>query len=224
VPDEEGGSAGGAKDYTISVGDLQVPGKARKEYRRGLDSLSHGKTADARKHFEKAIRIDPKFGESYEQLGLVYAEQGHYPEAEAALEKAVAIDNHDSAAFAYLGYVYQKAGEAAKAGEQFRRSIQLNDANWLSQMGLGQILLEKKQTAEALTHLRRAQQLHPQLPDIYLLVYNALIYLDRGPEALTELDKFLARFPNDPEAPQFRKVRKGLAKAVKEATGGGAHR
>lgn len=203
---------------TISVRDLQVPEKARREYEQGVRSLSRKKNEEARKHFETAIRIDPKFGDGYRQLGLLLAEQGEFPRAEKMLEKAIQINGKDSSAYGYLGYAYQKSDQLGEAEQAYQQSVRLSDANWLAQMGLGQVLVDEKRPTEALAHLRRAQQTHPQEPSIYLLVYNTLIFLDRGPDALRELDDFLARFPKDPVAPKLREVRKGLAQAVREAS------
>lgn len=209
--------ARGSAPATVSVRELQVPEAARREYEKGLRSLSRKKTGDAQRHFEAAIKLDPKFSESYQQLGLLLAEQGLYPRADETLRQAIQIGGEDSSAYAYLGYAYQKSGKEREAEQAFRRSIKLSDTNWLAQMGLGQILLGHNQAQEALPHLVRAQQLHPGEPSIYLMVYNGLISLGRGPEALKELDDFLARFPDDPMAPRLRKVRQGLAQAVREA-------
>lgn len=218
VPDSgSAGANGSSSRSTVSVSELEVPEKALREYRKGIESLSRKKISEAQGHFEAAIQIDPQFNESYQQLGLLFAEQGQYPRAEETLQKAIQIDGKNSSTYAYLGYVYQRANQTGKAERAFRQSIGLSDANWLAQMGLGQILIGEKQPEKGLPHLFSAQKLHPGDPAIYLMIYNALISLDRGPEALTELDEFLARFPKDPMAPKLAKVRKGLAEAVREA-------
>jgi tetratricopeptide (TPR) repeat protein len=203
---------------TVSVRQLLIPEKARKEYRQGRKAVARGRTAEAIRHWEKAIEIFPNFLESFLQLAKSFADQGDFPRALGASQRAIEIDARNADAYNSLGYVYLKKQEASQAREAFEKAIQLSEPNWFAHLELGRTLLQQKQPLPAYTHLLRARQLQPKLPSVYLLLYNDLLLLDRRKEALAQLEEFLGRFPRDPRVPKIRQVREALARSLASST------
>jgi Flp pilus assembly protein TadD len=201
---------------TVSVRQLRIPDKARKEFRKGVESESHGKIDEAIKHWQKSIEIYPEFAESYMELSKVYAIRGDYDNATKAAKSAIGIDDKEAAPYAYLGFVYMKQKDPAKATKAFQDSVRLSDSNFFSQFWLGALLLKQKDFEKAYPHLARAWQLKPDEPRVYLLLYNDLVLLGRGEEALAKIDDFLSRFPNNPVAAEVRVKRDELAKSLEE--------
>jgi tetratricopeptide (TPR) repeat protein len=76
----------------VSAAELTVPDNARKAYEKGLDSVRTGKTDDARKYFEKAVKIYPKYTRAWFQLGSVLQKQGQKDDAFTAYTRATSID------------------------------------------------------------------------------------------------------------------------------------
>jgi len=69
----------------------------------------------------KAVRIDPKFGAAYLQLGIFYAERGDFTRAIAAYREAIATAQEDdtlTAAHYRLAQAYLRSGEKEKAQEE----------------------------------------------------------------------------------------------------------
>jgi tetratricopeptide (TPR) repeat protein len=77
---------------TVNAAELTVPNNARKVYEKGLDSARNGKTEDARKYFEKAVQIYPKYTRAWFQLGSVLQKQGQNGDAFTAYTRATSID------------------------------------------------------------------------------------------------------------------------------------
>jgi TolA-binding protein len=77
---------------TVNAAELTVPNNARKAYAKGLDSVRTGKTDDARKYFEKAVQIYPKYTRAWFELGSVLQKQGQKDDAFAAYTRATSID------------------------------------------------------------------------------------------------------------------------------------
>lgn len=198
----------------VPVHKLQVPPKAYAEYSKGLQNLDKGKTADAESAFKKAIHIYPKYADSYLRLSAVYADQNRFPEAQEAIDHAVKIrkDNPENSAF--LGYLYMKEKQPQKAEQSFQKSIQMQPNDWFAQLELGRLLYNRKDYMNAYPHFLQARKLHPQVKSVHLMLYDDLIHLNKLKEALTELDDFVARFPNDSQAARMRKVRPALAAAA----------
>ncbi len=199
---------------TVSVRHLLVPKKARKEYREGLESAARGKMDQAIRHWKRAIRIYPQYAESYMLLSRAYANRRKFSIAESDAERAVALDSRSARPYNYLGYVYVREKKYSQAHAAFQKAVGMNDSDWFSQFWLGEVLLKQKDPQGAYPHLLRATKLNPKMPEAYLELYNDLLQLNRGHQALAELDVFLKRFPKSPMIPTVREKRASLVKTL----------
>ena len=77
---------------TVSATSLQASPQAKKEYGKGVNSLTDEKWASAQKHLEKAVEIDPQYAAAWSDLGEALLRQSKPDDARAAWEKAVAAD------------------------------------------------------------------------------------------------------------------------------------
>lgn len=208
------GRAAPGSASVVSVRQLLIPEKARDEYRKAVKSVHKGETEEAIKHWKKAIRIYPKYAESYIQLSRVYADRGDYANATEFANSAIDIDGTNADPYVVLGFIYLKEKDDAKALKAFQKAVRLSDTNWFSQLWLGKLLLGQQAAQDAYPHLLRASELKPDVPAVHLVLYNDLLMLGRNQEALAELDKFLERFPESPMANQVREKRDSLAKSL----------
>jgi tetratricopeptide (TPR) repeat protein len=64
---------------------------------------------------EKCVRLDPKLGSGYLQLGVVYADRGDFPRAIRAYRKAIEISPDLEEAHYRLAQAYRRTGETEKA-------------------------------------------------------------------------------------------------------------
>ena len=77
---------------TVAVEQLQKTAKARNEYQQGCAALKKKKSADAEKHFRKAIREYPKYATAWVTLGQVLATQQRTDEARDACFQASIVN------------------------------------------------------------------------------------------------------------------------------------
>lgn len=198
----------------VSVRQLRIPGKARKEFRKGLMSAARGKTDDAIKHLRKSIKVFPQYAEAYVQLSKVYILRSDFARATEAANRAIGIDGRSAGAYISLGYIHAQQKDFTKAQDAFAHAVKLSDSNWYSQYSLGKLMLGGENAKGAHPHLLRASQLRPQNPNVEIELYNDLVKLGRAREALAQIDDFLKRFPNSPLAASARKKREDLRKAL----------
>lgn len=78
---------------TLSAAPYKAPKDARRAYEKGLDAERNGKFANARKYFETAVAIYPKFTNAWFQLGSVLEKENQKDGARAAYTQAATIDN-----------------------------------------------------------------------------------------------------------------------------------
>ena len=92
-------------------------------------ALSHyGKYDEAITECLEAIKLDPDFGNPYNDIGAYYIEKGIYDEAIPYLEKAIKAKNYQNYEFAHfnLGRVYVAKAMYYKAREKFEKALEIN--------------------------------------------------------------------------------------------------
>lgn len=75
---------------------------------------------------EKAIRLDPKLGPGYLQLGVLYAERKDFSSAITAYRQAVQVTPRLEEAHYRLAQVYRQAGETANAQAELQLYAQIS--------------------------------------------------------------------------------------------------
>ena len=108
------------------------PDNALANYYYGLslhrrDATQDGsRLAQAQSLLEKAVRLDPKLGAAYLQLGILDSNRGAYPEAIAAYQKAIAANPELEQAHYRMAQAYSRTGESAKAQAELQIYEQLS--------------------------------------------------------------------------------------------------
>ena len=80
------------KGMTISAIPYKAPPNARKAYEKGVDAANNGKLAEARKYFEQAVKLYPKYASAWFLLGTVWERENQKDSARAAYTQATTVD------------------------------------------------------------------------------------------------------------------------------------
>lgn len=100
------------------------PQDAEARFSRGIALTKLNRTGDAMKVFTDLTRDYPQLPEPYNNLAVLYAQQGDYEKARDALEAALATHPSYATAHENLGDIY-----AALAGASYNRAIKLDPSN-----------------------------------------------------------------------------------------------
>jgi hypothetical protein len=94
------------------------------EFAKGVSLAQEGKQAEAIAVFSSLIQSNPELPEPYNNLAVIYAEQGQYEKARMALE--MAIKTHPSYTIAHqnLGNIYAKM-----ASDAYDKALQVDRSN-----------------------------------------------------------------------------------------------
>lgn len=100
-----------------------------------------GRYGDAIRECEKAVRLDPEYGNPYNDIGAYMIETGRWGEAIPWLEKAIAAERYDGRFYAWynLGRVWEHQGEWAKALEAYRHALEQNPAYSLAEKAISRM-------------------------------------------------------------------------------------
>lgn len=124
---------------------LQMSGELDESIRLYRESISVCPTADAHTYLgwaysfqgriddaiaecEIAIKLDPEFGNPYNDIGVYLMQQEKFDEAIPWLERAKTAKRYEPRHFPYLnlGRVYAAKGMMIKAQEEFREALRLH--------------------------------------------------------------------------------------------------
>ena len=80
------------KGMTLSAQPYKAPPDARKAYEKGLDAENKHKLVEARKYFEQAVALYPKYASAWFQLGSLFERENQKDSARNAYARATAVD------------------------------------------------------------------------------------------------------------------------------------
>lgn len=84
-------------------------------WKRRKSPQNHETSAQVESLLQRAVRLDPKLGLAYLQLGILYSEQNDLAKAVSAYEKAIEVDPKLQAAHYRLAQAYRQTGDKVKS-------------------------------------------------------------------------------------------------------------
>src|SRR5262249_49861505 len=118
---------------------------------RGAAEMARGDEAGARKDFEKAKTIDPKFRPALIALANLDRKQKHPAEAEAGFRAVLALDSGSLDAHIGLASLAADAGKTNDALDWLKRGSAANPSNPLPNLLMVRYLLETHDNNRALS-------------------------------------------------------------------------
>jgi tetratricopeptide (TPR) repeat protein len=193
---------------TVKAGELQVPEKARGEFRKGCGDFRGRKLATAESHLRKAVEVYPKYAAAWVLLGQTLEAAGRREDARGACSQASTVDSEYAPAYLCLADVAVQMHEWQQALEFADRALVLDPVqdvygNFYSAMAhfhLDHLAPAERNAQQAIDadHFHRVPQAHLLLAQIYAAKH------DLHGEAV-QLRAFLKIAPNSPYAAGVRK-------------------
>ena len=191
--------------HTVPLKRVTVPRAAKSEYDQAKILLGKNDIPSATRGLERAVEIAPQFAAAWNDLGAIAFRSGNYLDAERFFRKALDLEPRTYSYLVNLGGALLKQERPEEAMEYNLLAIASRpiDPQALAQVGINFALLRMYDSA--LTYLRRAKRFDPGSP-WFPQLFLARIYLLRSDRAaaIGELEDFLARHPNVPEAREAR--------------------
>jgi tetratricopeptide (TPR) repeat protein len=175
---------------------------------RGLEyfvSLTRDGNTKARRMFENAIQLDPRYAVAYALLGsnyywgwLLAFDPNGLEQALRMEQQAVALDDSLSGAHGVLAAVYVQKRQYDLAVTEAQRGIALDPNSASGYFWLAEVLNNLGKPAEALVAVDKAMRLDPRNRDNYVNEQGfAYSQLGRCEEAVSAYKRLLARYPNN---------------------------
>ncbi|EKE14494.1 MAG: hypothetical protein ACD_12C00475G0001 [uncultured bacterium] len=105
------------------------------------------------------LKINPSFVDIYNNLGILYKEQGKIKEAEDYFKKAISKDKNNVQAYNNLGALYQDKGKSEEAIKNYKKSLSINPNFAEGYYNLGTLYFKLKKYDLSWENARKAQNL-----------------------------------------------------------------
>ena len=147
-----------AREYFTKAYELQTAGRldeAIEEYKKSIEIFPtpeahtflgwaysfQTRYDEAISECERAIRLDPEFGNPYNDIGAYLIEKGRFEEAIPWLKKATVAKRYDSYCYPHynLGRIYERQGNWAEALKCYENALKANPDYVLARNSLNRL-------------------------------------------------------------------------------------
>lgn len=165
-----------------------------------INLLQKGKTEEAIAHYNKALELDPNYGEGHYNLANALLRVGRTEEAIAHYQKALEIYPKNISARYNLASVLVQGGRMEEGIAQYRKAIELNPRNAGAHNNLGVTLLRLGRVDEAVAQFREALAHEPNNAQANYNLANTLVQAGRLDEAVRHYQRALQSDPRNTAA------------------------
>jgi tetratricopeptide (TPR) repeat protein len=190
---------------TVSVSDLNVPPKARKEVDKANEAMMEQNWKKALEHIHKAIAIAPQYVTAYNNMAVLYARMQDETHEEEALKKALSVDDHFPPALVNYAKLCIRQKNFPHAEELLGKAAGLEPGNAETLMLLAESQYMDRRFDAAIVTARQAHLVttgHPAF--VHYIAARSYQQENRQAEALVEFHAFLKEEPQGPRADHVR--------------------
>jgi tetratricopeptide (TPR) repeat protein len=155
-------------------------------YGQAKAAQSRNDLAGAISKYEEILRIAPRLGPAYNNLGALYFRQRDYQKAAAALEQGLKINPAMPSASALLGISLFEMGEYAKARPRLEAALRANAGDANAQMFLVKDLTKLGDYEAAAVQLRQLAGTQPKNQEVWYLL--AKVYMKLSEQSLAKMN------------------------------------
>jgi Tfp pilus assembly protein PilF len=198
-------AAGAApQKFTVSVGSLEAPEKAKKAFEKGEEQANKGKWASACDSFKRAIQEYPRYALAWLELGRAQAQQNSFVAAQQSFHQAVSKDSHLMEAYVELARVavaQKEWKELADATEHLVESSPNSGAQYWFLNGAANLNLGNLQQAENSAQRGLRLDTKHSIPQLEYLYGLTLAVRGDYKNAAQHLATYLQLSPHSADAP-----------------------
>jgi tetratricopeptide (TPR) repeat protein len=215
-------SRGNASGSSVSVANLRVPSKAKKEFDKGNGLLQHQDFARAIEKLNQAVADYPAYANAYNTLGVIYGRLGDHLHEREALQRAVTIDDHFAAAFTNIGRMEITAKNFPNAEAALSKSSDLDPTDAMTLVLLSFSQFMDRHLDEAIASAKRAHSLNGVHAYAHQIAARAYEQKRNASDAIAQLQLFLKEEPTGSRADAAHKELKDLQAIRHSFSAGGS--
>lgn len=169
--------------------------KVSAEVALGIAWYEKGDTAEAVRHYQRALELEPECVEAHTGLGISLARTGDTDQSRIHLEKAWQISQNSSLLANWLADAYFDQGQLDLAIELYNEALRLDASDSNAQNDMADAYRLKGDYETALQMYDRAIAIDPGDTNAMLEKAQCLVQLQRVDEAMQNLKALIEKFP-----------------------------
>ncbi len=154
-------------------------------FSKGYDADNLKLYDKAIEYYQKAININPKYVEAYNNMGIIYSKQGNDNKALEMYEKAISINPEHASTYANMGAAYNNKGDFDKAIKLYGKAININPSDAESYYNMGLAYDHKGNYDKAIGLYEKAISFNPKDDTAYNnmgVIYGEQVNYDKAIE------------------------------------------
>ncbi len=171
----------------------EVDGKVQQLHAEAKQAQDSGNMAGAIEKYEEMLRIAPKLGAAYNNLGGLYFGLGEYSKAANVLQQGLKLNPSMTTASALLGISRYQMGEYAEAKKPLTAAVKANPQDTNAATYLANDLVKLGDFDGAANTLQQVARRQPKNQQIWYML--AKVYMNLSEQSLTKMN---AINPNSP--------------------------
>jgi len=194
------------KNQVVDARWAAVPKQAIEHYNEGLALIKRDKADEAVTAFRRSINVYEQFAPAHSALGRLLMLKGKLDEALVSLRSAVQYDPANFDARLNYGVALLNKKDLTNASVELSKAAELDNTAVTPHYYLGRLYIETHDMDRALAEMETAKKLKGDMPFPLLHRYLGGIYLAKKmePQAVLELEKYLAEDPKCRDAEKIR--------------------
>jgi Tfp pilus assembly protein PilF len=203
-----------ANSQSISARQLAIPSAAQRDYEEAQRELQRHNTEAATKRLERAVERAPQFSVAWNGLGVIAYQTRQYARAEQCFRNAMESDPRAFEPLVNLGGVMVSLHKLDEAMDYNLKAVldRPNDALANAQLGMTYFMLGRYDLASQ--YLERTREIDPaNMTYPQLMLFQIHVRRGEPGAAASDLEDFLARHPDWPQALKVRETIAGLRAA-----------
>ena len=193
-----------------------VDSKAKVCRQRGLAKNNMGDYPAAIADFDRALEINPKYAEAYNNRGVAKHNMGDYALAIVDFNEALSIDRDFAAAYNNCGLAQSSMGEHAAAIADFDRALKVDPQYAEAYNNRGLAKTKTGDHAAAIADFDKALEINPQFADAYSNRGGSKDCMGDHTAAIADFDQVLKIDPEHKSAIHNRAVALALQASDKD--------
>ena len=170
----------------LCVAEAQQTSRTERLYTEAKTAEADGDFSKAEAKYHEILRVDPKLGAGYNNLGLLYFKQGKYDQAVPVLQQGLKLDSKMSSAAALLGISLYQLDRYSEAKSALERALALNPHDGNVELFLARDLIKLEDHESAARHLQQLAKVQPQNQEVWYLLGK--VYMKLSEQALAKMN------------------------------------
>jgi tetratricopeptide (TPR) repeat protein len=190
---------------SVSIQQLKIPDKARKQYEKAVEEAGKQNTEKALSRVSQALKAYPCYADALTLKSLLDLGAGQAKVAADEAQQAIHCDGANGKAYVALGAALNVQQQYQEAIRTLNEGMRFQPDAWQPYYELGKSLLGLNRTADAVSELKRAEALsHDSFPPLHVTLGSALLQMNDYQNARAQFLLFLKAAPDHRQAPRIK--------------------